>query len=126
MLRVGQNRVEPSLELAVARPETLPGRSVRIAPDHEWPDKPRWGSDGKTIFFISKRSTSHLNLWAAQFDPERGTPIGEPFPLTHFDSPKRAISPYIDQSYLAISSRHAVLQMMTVSGSVWMLEHVDR
>jgi len=126
VLRVGQDRVEPSLELAVARPGTPPEQWVRIAPDHEWPDKPRWGSDGKTIFFISKGSTSHLNLWAAQFDPERGKPIGEPFPLTHFDSPKRAISPYIDQSYLAMSPRHAVVQMMTVSGSVWMLENVDR
>jgi hypothetical protein len=52
--------------------------------------------------------------------------IGGRFLLTHFDSPKRTISPYIDQSYLAMSPRHAVLQMMTVSGSVWMLENVDR
>ena len=25
---------------------------VRIARDHEWPDKPRWGADGKTIFYL--------------------------------------------------------------------------
>jgi hypothetical protein len=115
-----------SLELAVARPGTPPERWVRIAHDHEWPDKPRWGADGKTIFFISRGSTSHLNLWAARFDPELGRPIDEAFALTHFDSSKMAISPYIDDSYLAISSRHAVLQMMSVTGSIWMLESVDR
>ena len=40
---VGQNSVEPSLELAVARPGTPPEQWVRIAPDHEWPDKPQLG-----------------------------------------------------------------------------------
>ena len=126
MHRRGQNNVEKSLELVVARAGTPPEQWVRIAPDHEWPDWPRWGSDGKTVFFISKGPTSHLNLWAAQFDPERGQPIGEPFALTHFDSSKMAISPYMDYSYLATSPRRAVLPMLTVSGSVWMLENVDR
>ena len=124
--RRGQNSVAPSVECAVARAGTTPEQWVRIAPDHEWADKPHWGSDGRTVFFLSKGQTSHLNLWAAQFDPERGQPIGEPFALTHFDSSKRAISPYIDDSYLAMSPRRAVLQMSTVTGSVWMLENVDR
>ncbi len=118
--------VEPSLQLVVARPGTPPEQWVRMAATHEWPDKPRWGSDGKTVFFISKGSTSHLNLWGARFDPERGQPIGEPFALTHFDSSQMAVSPYIDDSYLATSPRHAVLQMQTVTGSIWMLEDVDR
>ena len=87
----------------------------------------RGGSaDGKTIFFISKGSTSHLNLWAARFDPERGQPVGEPFALTHFDSSTMVISPYIDSSELGISARHAALTMLTVTGSIWMLENVDR
>ena len=93
--------------------------------DHKWSDKPQWGSDARTVSFLSKGQTSHLNLWAAQFDPERGKPIGEPFALTHFDSSKREISPYMDDSYSGMSPRHAVLQMMSVSGSVWMLENVE-
>jgi Tol biopolymer transport system component/DNA-binding winged helix-turn-helix (wHTH) protein len=115
-----------SLELAVARPGTPPEQWVRIAPRHEWPDKPRWGADGKTIFFISTGSTPRLNLWSARFDPQSGRPIGEPQSLTHFDSAKMAISPYIDDSYLGVSPRHAVLQMTSVTGSIWMLENVDR
>jgi len=116
-----------SLELAVARPGTSVEQWVRIAPGHQWPDKPRWGADGKTIFFISNGSTSsYLNLWDARFDPQLGRPIGEPMPLTHFDSAKMAISPYIDESYLGVSPRHAVLQMTSVTGSIWMLENIDR
>ena len=122
----GQGSVEPMLALTIARPGTRPEQWVRIAPDHTWPDKPRWGSDGKTVFFISKGSTPHFNLWAARFDPDRGQPVGEPFALTRFHSSEMAISPYIDDSYLGISPRHAVLQMMSVSGSIWMLEGVDR
>jgi Tol biopolymer transport system component len=126
LARRGENSAEPSLQLMVARPGTPPEEWVRLALDHRWPDKPRWGSDVKTIFFISKGPTSHFNLWAAPFDPNRGQPIGEPFALTHFDSSKMAISPYIDDSYVGISPRHAVLQMLTVTGSIWMLENVDR
>ena len=33
--------------------------------------------------------------------------------------------PYIDDSYLGVSPRHAVLQMMSVSGSIWMLENIE-
>jgi Tol biopolymer transport system component len=124
--REDRNNMGLSLELAVGRPGTPPEQWVRIAGDHEWPDKPRWGADGKTIFFISKGSTSHLNLWAARFDPELGQPIGKAFALTHFDSSKMAISPYIDDSYLAISPRHAVVQISSVTGSIWMLENLDR
>ena len=48
---------------AGAPPETW----TRIAPGHSWPDKPRWARDGKWILFISKGSTSYLNLWAIPF-----------------------------------------------------------
>ena len=36
------------------------------------------------------------------------------------------ISPYLDSSELSISARHAALTMLTVTGSIWMLENVDR
>jgi len=52
VLREDRNSMGLSLELAVARPGTPPEQWVRIARDHEWPDKPRWGADGKTIFLI--------------------------------------------------------------------------
>jgi Tol biopolymer transport system component len=99
---------------------------TRIAADHTAPDKPRWAPDGLTLYFISRRPASYLNLWAVRFDPERGTPVGEPYVLTQFDSPSMVISPDLSRSEMDVSARHAVLTMKTVSGSIWMLDHVDR
>ena len=103
-----------------------PDRWTRIAPDHAEPDKPRWASDGRTLYFISRRPTSYFNLWAVRFDPERGKPVGQPFALTQFDTPALFISPDLQTSQMDISARHAVLTMKTVSGSIWMLDNVDR
>lgn len=90
------------------------------------PEKPRWSADGRLIYILSKRPGSYFNLWALPFDPERGIPLGSAFPLTSFDSPNMAISPDISYSEMDVSARHTVLTMKTVSGSIWMLDNVDR
>lgn len=123
VLRFHPTSIEPMVASAEGAPQSA---WVRIAPDHDSPDKPRWSADGKTIFFVSKGSTAHLNVWATRFDPERGQPVGEPFALTQFDASTNVISPYLDGSELSISARHAALTMLTVTGSIWMLTHVDR
>jgi Tol biopolymer transport system component/DNA-binding winged helix-turn-helix (wHTH) protein len=122
VLRFHPTSIEPMVVPADGAP---PSAWVRIAPHHDSPDKPWWSADGKTIFFVSKGATTHLNLWAVRFDPERGQPVGEPFALTQFDSPTTVISPYLDGSHLSTSARHAALTMLTVTGSIWMLENVD-
>ena len=103
-----------------------PERWIRVAADHTWPDKPRWAPDGRTLYFLSRRPTSYLNLWAVRFDPERGTPVGEPYVLTTFDSPSVVISPDVQRAEMDVSSRHAILTMKTTAGSIWMLDNVDR
>ena len=123
VLRFHPTSIEPMVASAEGAPQSA---WVRIAPDHDSPDKPRWSADGKTIFFVSKGSNAHLNVWATRFDPERGQPVGEPFALTQFDSSTMVISPYLDGSELSVSARHAALTMLTVTGSIWMLKHVDR
>lgn len=42
------------------------------------------------------------------------------------DSPTMVISPHIETSGLRISARQAALTILTVTGSIWMLENVDR
>jgi WD40-like Beta Propeller Repeat len=103
-----------------------PERWIRIAADHSWPDKPRWAPDGRTLYFISRRPTSYLNLWAVRFDADRGIPVAQPYPLTRFDNPSLVISPEIFTMEIDVSSRHAALPMKTVRGSIWMLDNVDR
>jgi Tol biopolymer transport system component len=116
-----------TVELHVASADGLgPEHWRRIAADHVWPDKPRWAPDGRTLYFISRRPTSYFNLWAVRFDPERGTAVDQPFALTHFDSQSLVISPEMTQSDMDVSSRHVVLTMKTVAGSIWMLDNVDK
>ena len=104
----------------------MPSTGSRIAADHTWPDKPRWAPDGRTLYFLSRRPEPYFNLWAIQFDPERGTPVGQPFALTQFNSQNLVIAPEMTQSDMDVSSRHVVLTMKTVTGSVWVLDHVDK
>jgi hypothetical protein len=103
-----------------------PDRWTRIAADHRWPDKPRWARDGRMILFISRRPAAYFNLWAVRFDPDRGVPIGEPFALTSLDSPGLHISPYLATAETDVSAGHVLLPMKSVTGSIWMLENVDR
>jgi Tol biopolymer transport system component len=103
-----------------------PDRWTRIASDHAWPDKPRWAPDGRTLYFISRRPAGYFNVWAVRMDPERGRPVGDPFALSSFDSPDLYISPYLERAEMDVSARHILLTMKSVSGSIWMLDHVDK
>jgi hypothetical protein len=103
-----------------------PERWTRLAADHDWPDKPRWAPDGRTLYFISRRPAAYFNVWAQRFDPDRGVPVGQPFALTSFDSPGLYISPYLERAEMDVSARHLMLTMRSVTGSIWMLEGVDR
>jgi hypothetical protein len=103
-----------------------PDRWTRLLADHPWPDKPRWAPDGRTLYFISRRPAGYFNLWALRFDPDRGAPVGQPYAVSAFDSPGLYISPYLERAELDVASKHVVLTMRTVTGSVWMLDDVDR
>jgi Tol biopolymer transport system component len=99
---------------------------THIAREHEWPDKPRWAPDGRTIYFLSRHNSSVFNLWGSRFDTTRGKPVGEPFMVTHFDAPSRVISTDFSRSSISISARRALLTMTTATGNIWMLDNVDR
>ena len=110
----------------VAREGSPPAEWIRIAANHPWADKPRWAPNGRLLYFISNQGSPYFNLWAVRFDPDRGTPIGDPFQLTRFDTPGLTISPDVGASDIGISARRAVLTMQTVRGNIWMMENVDR
>jgi hypothetical protein len=50
VMRFHPTSIEPMVAPAGGAPQAA---WVRIAPDHDSPDKPRWSADGKTIFFVS-------------------------------------------------------------------------
>jgi Tol biopolymer transport system component len=98
----------------------------RIAIEHRGADKPRWASDGRTLYFVSPGHAAYLNLWGVHIDPKRGHPVGRPFVITHFDTPSFRISPHVERSDIGIANRRAVLTMVSVTGSIWMLDNVDK
>jgi len=101
-------------------------RWTEISPDSAWLDKPRWSPDGHLLYFIARGSAGFFDLGAIRFDPDRGTPVGAPFMLTHFDSPALMISNDVSHTEMGISAHRAMLTMVTQAGSVWMLENVDK
>lgn len=101
------------------------GPWVRITDGKRWDDKPLWSPDGKTVYFLSGRS-GFLNVWGIRFDPAKGNAVGEPFPVTSLDNPSEMVPNSIVTVGLSLTQDRLVLTVAQVSGSIWVLDHVDR
>ena len=91
-----------------------------------WTDKPRWSSDGK-LLYVWRRHGSFFNVWALPFDDARGTVAGAPVQVTQFDSPAHRI--WADDLNLAepsVSGTRMILPIAEATGSIWMLDNVDK
>ena len=94
--------------------------------DGSWfDDKPRWGPDGRTVFFVSNR-TGVANVWGRRFDPSTGTPVGEAYAVTSFRSAQFLLTPETVQMDIAITATHLLLPMSESRSDIWMLDQVDR
>jgi serine/threonine protein kinase len=107
------------------------GEWTPITDGQSWDDKPHWSPDGKTIYFVSCQTrfswqTGIFNVWGRRFDPAIGTPVGAPFRVTSFESPSRMIYPNTTLMDIGLAADRLVLPIMEVSGSIWILENVDR
>ena len=89
-----------------------------------WVDKPRWGPDGRTIYFISNRRGGFFDVWGLPFDPVSGRAAGEEFRVTHTESPGRTIAASAG-SELGVSSTWLVVPIVESKGSVWLLDGVS-
>jgi Tol biopolymer transport system component/DNA-binding winged helix-turn-helix (wHTH) protein len=97
-----------------------------VAADHDWPDKPRWSPDGKTLYFLSRKPAGSFNVWAVPMDPVHGRPVGEPRQITHFDGTGVTIHPDTGNSEMDIAGRSLAVTTRDVTGSIWMLSGVQR
>jgi Tol biopolymer transport system component/DNA-binding winged helix-turn-helix (wHTH) protein len=101
------------------------GEWVKLTEGQFWDDKPRWSPDGKAIYFVSNR-TGFFNVWKVRFDPASGKPLDQPTRVTDFETTTQMIIPNIIQLEMALTSDRIILPMMETSGSIWVLENVDR
>jgi Tol biopolymer transport system component/DNA-binding winged helix-turn-helix (wHTH) protein len=102
------------------------GGAWRAITDGAWfDDKPRWGPDGRVLYFLSNRS-GVTNVWGRRFDTSTGAPVGEPFPVTSFRSAQFQLTPQTVQMDIAVTATHLLLPMSETRSEVWMLDHVDR
>jgi Tol biopolymer transport system component/DNA-binding winged helix-turn-helix (wHTH) protein len=102
------------------------GGAWRAITDGAWfDDKPRWGPDGRILYFVSNRS-GVTNVWGRRFDSSTGSPIGEPFPVTSFRSAQFQLTPRTVQMDIAFTATHLLLPMNESRSEIWMLDHVDR
>ena len=100
------------------------GQWTRITDGKHWDDKPRWSPDGKTIYFVS-RPGGFFNVWGIHFDPAAGKPIGQPFKVSKFDSPRLMIPQWIAPVGISLTQDKLVVTVAQASGNIWVLDNVD-
>ena len=101
------------------------GPWTRITEGKHWDDKPRWSADGRTIYYVSGAG-GFFNLWGMHFDPLVGKPVGQPFQVSNFESPRLMIPRWIEPVGLSLAQDRLVLTMDEESGNIWLLDNVDR
>jgi Tol biopolymer transport system component/DNA-binding winged helix-turn-helix (wHTH) protein len=119
------NSTSPSPESTLYVVPTSGGPWTRITDSKQWDDKPRWSPDGRTIYFVSRRS-GFFNVWGIHFDPSAGKTVGQPFQVSKFESPRLMVPRWIPPVGLSLTQDKLVLTMAEESGSIWVLDNVDR
>jgi Tol biopolymer transport system component/DNA-binding winged helix-turn-helix (wHTH) protein len=101
------------------------GQPISITDGSHYDQKPVWGVDGRTVYFISNRD-GFFNVWGRRFDGDTRAPIGEPFPVTTFSNPGLMIAPDLDRLEMAVAARHLYLPVTESTGQIFVLRHIDR
>jgi Tol biopolymer transport system component/DNA-binding winged helix-turn-helix (wHTH) protein len=101
------------------------GPWTTITEGKHWDDKPRWSPDGKIIYYLSERR-GFFNVWGIHFDPVDGKTKGEPFQVTSFDNPRLMVAEVMGNVGLSLTQNQLIVTVSQVSGSIWVLDNVDR
>jgi Tol biopolymer transport system component len=89
-------------------------------------DKPRWSHDGRSLYFLGRRAQSYMHLYRIGFDTAAARFVGAPEQLSNFSRPDLEISPEVGNCEMSVTASQVFLTMRSASGSIWMLDNVDR
>jgi len=101
------------------------GAWIRITDRKQWDDKPCWSPDGRTVYFVSGRG-GFFNVWGIHFDPPAGKTVGQAFQVSRFENPRLMVPRWIPPVGLSLTQDKLVLTIEEESGSIWLLDNVDR
>jgi Tol biopolymer transport system component/DNA-binding winged helix-turn-helix (wHTH) protein len=103
-----------------------PAHWTRLTDPQGFADRPRWSPDGKGLYFWGRQGSLY-NVWALRFDDAQGIGVGAPFQVTHFDGRARQIATRdLGVSAQSVSRTRLLLPMTDTTGSIWMLDKMDR
>jgi len=115
----------PNPESAIYVVPASGGSWTRITDSKHFDDKPRWSPDGRTIYFVS-RLNGFFNVWGIHFNPDSGKTVGQAFQVSKFERPRLMVPRWIPPVGLSLTQDKLVLTMAEESGSIWVLDYVDR
>ncbi len=118
-------RFSPKTESTIYVVPAAGGPWTRVSKGELWDDKPRWSPDGKTIYYVSLVG-GFFNVSGIRFDPDKGKPVGEPFRVTAFEKPSLMIPDFIAEVGLSVTQNKLAITVEEQSGSIWMLDNVDK
>jgi len=85
-------------------------------------DKPRFSPDGKLVYFTLDRNGSR-SVQAVRFDVESGRPIGEPFLVYDFRSPRLSVlAVNLSDLELCVAQDKIVMLLAEANWNIWMTE----
>jgi hypothetical protein len=77
-------------------------------------------------FPSSRNVVASFNVCGVYFDPAKGGPVGDPFPVTALDNPNLMVARSIEAVGLSLTQDRLVVTVAQVSGSNWMLDNMDQ
>jgi serine/threonine protein kinase/Tol biopolymer transport system component len=100
------------------------GKWMPLTAETLWVDKPRWGPDGRLIYFLSNRGGAFFDVWGIRFDPAGGKAVGDAFRVTRNESASRMLNVTAAAEF-GVSASRLVVSMEDVKGNIWLLDNLE-
>jgi hypothetical protein len=78
------------------------------------------------LYYFNSSEGGIYNLHGLGFDPATGRTVGTPIQITSFESPARTITPHLAYGELGVAPGRLALPILEATGSIWMLDNVDK